>query len=97
MVMKIDPTISWGDIGMGIGLLFTGILAFTGLSEQVALQEERISSTAQATRATYEALETHKAESAAHDLAIRAELRAELRDINNKLDRLVERIPTNGR
>ena len=96
MVMKIDPTISWGDIGMGIGLLFTGILAFTGLSEQVALQEERISSTAQATRATHEALETHKAESAARDLAIRAELRTELRDINNKLDRLVERIPTNG-
>jgi hypothetical protein len=96
MVMKIDPTISWGDIGMGIGLLFTGILAFTGLSEQVALQEERISSTAQATRATYEALETHKAESASRDLAIRAELRAELRDINNKLDRLVERIPANG-
>ena len=96
MVMKIDPTISWGDIGMGIGLLFTGILAFTGLSEQVALQEERISSTAQATRATYEALETHKAESAARDLTIRAELRTELRDINHKLDRLVERIPANG-
>lgn len=96
MVMKIDPTISWGDIGMGIGLLFTGILAFTGLSEQVALQEERIQSTAQHTKATYEALEAHKMESASRDLAIRAELRAELRDINNKLDRLVERIPANG-
>ena len=94
--MRIDPTISWGDIGMGIGLLFTGILAFTGLSEQVALQEERILSTAQHTKATYEALEAHKTESASRDLAIRAELRAELRDINSKLDRLVERIPGNG-
>ena len=94
--MRIDPTISWGDIGMGIGLLFTGILAFTGLSEQVALQEERILSTAQHTKATHEALEAHKVESASRDLAIRAELRAELRDINSKLDRLVERIPSNG-
>ena len=96
MVMRIDPTISWGDIGMGIGLLFTGILAFTGLSEQVALQEERIVATAAHVRSVSESLEAHKAESASRDLAIRAELRAELRDINNKLDRLVERIPGNG-
>lgn len=96
MVMRIDPTISWGDIGMGIGLLFTGILAFTGLSEQVALQEERIVTAAAHVRSVSESLEAHKVECASRDLAIRAELRAELRDINNKLDRLVERIPGNG-
>ena len=97
MAFKLDPTISWGDIGMGIGLMFTVILAFTGLSEQVALQNERITATAAYSKQVNDNLERHKVESYAADTAIKTELKTELRDINQKLDRLVERIPANGR
>ena len=97
MAFKLDPTISWGDIGMGIGLMFTGILAFTGLSEQVALQNERITAKASYSKQVNDNLERYKVESYAADTAIKTELKTELRDINQKLDRLVERIPANGR
>lgn len=91
MAFKVEQSISWGDLGMGVGLLITGIVAFTDLGERVAVQDEKITTTAAYVKVIDINLETHKRDSLAADQAIKAEIRTELRDINQKLDRIVER------
>ncbi len=76
---------------MGIGLLLTGVLAFGDLSERVAITEDRVTQIGAGTTAMHAEFQRHEMQEREDREAIRAELRAELRDINLKLDRLIER------
>ena len=88
---RLDNSISWGDIGMGIGLLITGVLAFGDLSARVSVTEERLTQVGGGTTALHAEFQRHELQEREDREAIRAELRSELRDINAKLDRLIER------
>ena len=88
---RLDNSISWGDIGMGIGLLITGVLAFGDLSTRVSVTEDRLTQVGAGTTAMHAEFQRHELQEREDREAIRAELRGELRDINAKLDRLIER------
>jgi hypothetical protein len=88
---RLDPTISWGDIGMGVGLLITGVLAFGGLEQRVALTEVDVKHTQSEVVRVGADLAQHKVDSLQADNAIKAEIKGELKDINTKLDKLIDR------
>ena len=88
---RVENSISWGDIGMGIGLLLTGVLAFGDLSTRVSVTEDRLTQVGAGTTAMHAEFQRHELQEREDREAIRAELRAELRDINAKLDTLIER------
>lgn len=89
--LKFEPTVSWGDVVMFTGLLLGGVFAFTDLSSRVDLVEQKAGYNAQATERVAGDLAQHKVDSVVADQAIRTEIKAELRDINGKLDKLVDR------
>lgn len=91
MGFRLDPSVSWGDVGMGIGIVLGGVLAFADLDARVDLAGAEIVHAKESTAQVAQALVDHKRESAAEDKAIRGEIRAELEGINAKLDRLIER------
>lgn len=93
MGIRLDPSISWGDIGMGIGLLITGILAFTSLGERVTVIERDVQHVSAAVLTADTSFRQHVGESISRDQQIRIEVRQELRDLNQKIDRLIERVP----
>jgi len=88
--MLIEPTISWGDIAMCAGLSITGILAFTDVSESVAMNRITI----EHVQAAYNTLDANHREHLEQERAerqlMRQELREDLRAIATKLDRLIE-------
>lgn len=89
--LKFEPRVSVGDIVMFFGLLASGLLAFAAMGERVSLVEAETQHNATAVVQVAGDLERHKQESAAADQALRAEIKSELRDINGKLDKLIER------
>ena len=88
---RFDPSLSWGDLAVALSLALSGILAFAQLSNRVSVAEVKIVQTeAQAVKVGND-LNAHKTESVSSDLQIRAEFRDQVREINSKLDRLIER------
>lgn len=91
MKMILEPTISWGDISIATGLLITGVLAFTDVSEGVTLNEIRVAHF----RADLNTLESeyneHLTQERAERQLMREEVRGDLQRINEKLDKLIER------
>lgn len=89
--LKLDPTLSWGDVLMAIGLITTGVLAFAALDTDISISRERISHISAGTNAVHEELQRHIVDERDAREAIREELRRDLKDINAKLDMLIER------
>lgn len=91
MKMILEPTISWGDISIATGLLITGVLAFTDVSEGVTLNEIRVAHF-RADLTTLEAeYNEHLTQERAERQLMREEVRGDLQRINEKLDKLIER------
>ena len=89
--MILEPTISWGDISIATGLLITGVLAFTDVSEGVTLNEIRVAHF-RADLTTLEAeYNEHLTQERAERQLMREEVRGDLQRINEKLDKLIER------
>lgn len=91
VAFKMDPSLSWGDVAMTVGLLVSGVLAFAALETEISLNKERIANIGASTTAVQSELQRHvEAEREARE-ALRQELRMELKEINSKLDKLIER------
>jgi hypothetical protein len=88
---QFDASISWGDIGMAIGGLVFTLGVFLSLRDDVMIHNQRIGHAEKAVNVVAEDLRLHKTESLAADNQIKTEIKTELKDINDKLDRLVER------
>lgn len=88
---KFDNSLSWGDVAMAAGLLLTGLLAFTDLSSRVTVHDERIKAIGTGTNEVHRELQAHIEREAVEREALRQELRSDLREINAKLDKLIER------
>jgi hypothetical protein len=88
---RLDNSISWGDLGMAISLLIAGVVAIAEIDGRVSMQNERINHVATGTNSLHSEFMKHTdAERQARE-DVRMELRAELKDINLKLDKLIER------
>jgi Skp family chaperone for outer membrane proteins len=87
---SVDPSISWGDIVMTAGLVFSGVIAFTAVSEGVALNAVAINvverDVATLTVEHHQRLQQERADRE----TLRQEMREDLRAISDKLDRLIE-------
>ena len=94
--MRLDPSISWGDIAMTAGLVFSGIVAFTSVSEGVTLNTASIRvverDVQQLAASHREQLQEEKADRE----QLRKEMREDLRAISEKLDQLMQRSNDNG-
>lgn len=91
MGLKFDKTISIPDILTILGAALAMTLAYAELNERINVTRVDLGYTSQAVREVGTELRLHKTESLAADMQIKQEVRDNLRDINAKLDRLVER------
>ena len=91
MKMKIEPTISWGDVSIATGMLIAGLLAFTDVSKGVTLNEVAV----EHFRADLTTLNTeyreHLSQERQERQLMRDEVRTDLQIISTKLDKLIER------
>lgn len=88
---RLDPSISWGDVGMALTALVATVTMAVNLQAQVdhqAQQLERVETAMQQTRA--EVREVELLDEAKRN-ELRREIKADLGEINGKLDRLIER------
>lgn len=88
---RFDPSVSWGDVGMGAALVLAGLIAFFSVTERVTVAETNIGRNGKALEYVAEDLKTHKVEAVQAQGAMRGEIREELKSINEKLDRMIER------
>jgi hypothetical protein len=88
---QFDASVSWGDIGMAIGGLVFTMGVFLSLRDDVMIHNQRITHTERSVIVVADDLKQHKTESLAADNQIKTEIKTELKGINDKLDRLVER------
>lgn len=96
MKMKIEPSLSWSDIVMTFGLIASGFLAFTAISEGVAknaIAIEFVEQDIQQLTADHAARLQQEREDRER---MRTEMREDLLLINQKLDRLIERELSDG-
>ena len=88
---RLDNSISWGDIGMAVSLLIAGVMAVAALDARVTVQNERINHVATGTSSMHLEFLKHADQERMAREDVRTELRNELKDINLKLDKLIER------
>lgn len=88
---RMDPSLSWGDVGMAAGLLISGVVAFATLQGDVKLVQEKVIQADARSQQVDRDLTQHIADERAEREAMRRELRGDLKDINAKLDKLIER------
>jgi hypothetical protein len=92
--LQIDPSISWGDIVLGTGLVVSGILAFTDVSAKTTLNSvsiEHLESNVNQLESTHR---EHLAQERLERQLMREEVREDLSVISAKLDRMLERAGT---
>lgn len=94
--ITMDRSLSWGDVLVAAGLLISGVLAFAALETDISVSRERINHIGAGTNAVHQELQRHMQDEREAREAIRAELRTELKDINAKLDKLIEREANRG-
>ena len=80
MKMKIEPTISWGDVSIATGMLIAGTL------NEVAVEHFRADLTT--LNSDYR---EHLSQERQERQLMRDEVRTDLQIISNKLDKLIER------
>ena len=89
--MRVDPSISWGDIAMTSGLIFSGIIAFTSVSEGVALNSQSIRVVDRDVQQLAQEHRDRLRQESADREQLRLEMREDLRAISDKLDQLMQR------
>lgn len=94
--MRLDPSISWGDIAMTAGLVFSGVVAFTSVSEGVTLNTASIRVVERDVQQLAESHREQLQEEKADREQLRQEMREDLRAISEKLDQLMQRSMENG-
>lgn len=98
MGIRFDKAISISDIAVIISAAMAILFTYTDLKREAAETRLELGYTNTAVAAVSTDLRTHKIESTQSDQLIKSEVRDSLRDINAKLDRLVEReLDRNGR
>lgn len=88
---RFDPSLSWGDLAVALSLALSGILAFAQLSNRVSVVEVKLVETQGRVQQVSGELNSHKIDSQNSNVLIRQEVRDSLREVNTKLDRLIER------
>lgn len=88
---RFDSSLSWGDVGMALALLLSGLIAFFSVTERVTVAESNITRNVKGLDYVSDDLKMHKVESVQSHAAMRGEIREELKSINEKLDRMIER------
>lgn len=95
---RFDKSLSLGDVMMGLSLLVAGVLAFAALSSRVDVTEVLIQQVGSEAERIENDLRIHKIESTQNDSMLKTEFRDSVREINTKIDRLIEReINGNGK
>ena len=89
--MRVDPSVSWGDIAMTTGLVFSGILAFASVSEGVSLNAASIRVVDRDVQQLAQQHRDRLAEEKSDREQLRLEMREDLRAISDKLDQLMQR------
>ena len=90
MRISIDPSISWGDITLGVGLVCAGILAFADVSANVSMNAIAVEHIENDVKALSDLHQAHLEQERADRILMREELRDDLRRIEAKLDRMME-------
>lgn len=88
---RVDNSISWGDIGMALTAVVGIALSYAALSARVDVHDERIQQIGTGTNEVHNELRVHIQQEASDREAVRQELRGDLKEINDKLDKLIER------
>lgn len=88
--MRVDPSVSWGDIAMTTGLVFSGILAFASVSEGVSLNAASIRVVDRDVQQLAQEHRQRLSEEKADREQMRQEMREDLRAISEKLDLLMQ-------
>lgn len=91
MRMQLEPSISWGDLCVATGLMITGVLAFTDVSNGVAVNEMRLQHVSSDLNMLNEEFREHLTQERADRQLMREEVREDLALIMAKIDRLIER------
>ena len=89
--MRVDYSISWGEIVMTAGLVFSGIIAFASVSEGVALNAASIDVVDRDVQQLAQEHRDRLQEEKADREQMRQEMREDLRAISEKLDQLMQR------
>lgn len=89
--MRVDPSVSWGDIAMTTGLVFSGILAFASVSEGVSLNAASIKVIDRDVQLLAQEHRARLSQEKADREQLRLEMREDLRAISDKLDQLMQR------
>lgn len=89
--MRVDPSVSWGDIAMTTGLVFSGILAFASVSEGVSLNAASIKVVDRDVQQLAAEHRQRLSEEKADREQMRQEMREDLRAISEKLDLLMQK------
>jgi len=92
--LQIDPSISWGDIVLGTGLVVSGILAFTDVSAKTTLNSVSIDHLESNVNQLESTHREHLAQERLERQLMREEVREDLSVISAKLDRMLERAGT---
>jgi Skp family chaperone for outer membrane proteins len=89
--MRVDPSVSWGDIAMTTGLVFSGIIAFASVSEGVSLNAASIEVVERDVQQLAQEHRDRLSQEKADRERLRQEMREDLRAISEKLDLLMQR------
>ena len=89
--MRVDPSVSWGDIAMTTGLVFSGILAFASVSQGVSLNAASIKVIDRDVQLLAQEHRARLSQEKADREQLRLEMREDLRAISDKLDQLMQR------
>jgi Skp family chaperone for outer membrane proteins len=89
--MRVDPSVSWGDIAMTTGLVFSGILAFASVSQGVSLNAASIKVIDRDVQLLAQEHRARLSQEKADREQLRLEMREDLRAISEKLDQLMQR------
>lgn len=96
MKMKIEHSVSWSDIVMTFGLIASGFLAFTAISEGVAKNAVELEFLEEDIQQLTEDHAARLQQEREDRERMRTEMREDLLLINQKLDRLIERELSDG-
>lgn len=88
--MRVDPSVSWGDIAMTTGLVFSGILAFASVSQGVSLNTASIKVIDRDVQLLAQEHRARLSQEKADREQMRQEMREDLRAISEKLDLLMQ-------
>ena len=88
---RFEKSLSWGEVVTSLMIVIGCVIAFKDMDSRIQTNGERIANIGNGQASLHSELTAHISAEDSKREAIRTELRSELRDINLKLDRLIER------